>query len=114
MRKDDCPMTDTSATDAAAQAAQANQQRYNKALTSGDVPHIYFNEFQAFGGASDLAAALGVNERVACVLHMSAPVAKSLALNLLSIVNQFETATAQTVLTLEQTSQMINAPKGIK
>jgi hypothetical protein len=103
----DNPMTDVSATDAAQAAALAIQQRYTKALSDGNLQHIYFNEFQTFGGASDVVTALGVNERIVAVLHMSAPVAKTLAINLMSIVNQFEAATKTTVLTLDQTLPMV-------
>jgi hypothetical protein len=90
-------------------AKAAYQQRLVSAMSAGDVPHTYFNEFQSYGGVSDMVSVLAVNERVVGVLHMSASVAKTFAIQLLSVVNQYEAAIKSPVLTLDQAFPLIQA-----
>lgn len=91
-------------------ADKAAQEQAGRTLASGDIPHIYFNEFQSFAGISDFASIVRINERPIAVLHTSASVAKSFALQLLALVNWYENKTQQAVLTLDEAKQRMDGP----
>jgi hypothetical protein len=89
----------------------AKLEASKNAVTNPDIPHIYLNEFASFSGLSDFVTVLGVNDRFVAVLHMSAPVAKSLGAQLLSLVTRFEQQTQQSVLSLDEANSRMHAPK---
>jgi hypothetical protein len=88
-------------------ATKLRNEAATNAISSPDIPHIYFNEFASFYGSSDAVSVLSTNERFVAVLHMSVPVAKSFGMQLLAIVNLFEQKTRQEVLTLEEANSRI-------
>ena len=102
------------ADEAANAALEEARSKALKILASAEVQHVYFNEFQSLSGKTDASCILGVNDRPVAVLHMSVAVAKSLALELLGLVNWYEKNTAQSVLTLADITQLIDSPSVAK
>jgi hypothetical protein len=77
-----------------------------KSLKSNEINHIYFNEFSIGTSSNDVFIILMCHGREEAVLNLSHITAKSLASSLANSIHNFEEATGQQILELNESVKL--------
>ncbi len=90
---------------------QEEQEKFQRAVESQEIPHLYCNGFANGLSQGDVTTVLYRSGVAVATLNLPFTIAKTFALKLGQIVNDLETRSGQTIMTTDEVQVFMEGPK---